>query len=136
MSAAEHGLDTQVSDVGFSRGKKQLLGIARNILKTVATKTKVVFVDEATSSLDEDAEKKVHAAIHNMLADCTALIVSHRPEMLNGVDFTLELENGKIVSVAAHHHTSAATYAEPPQPKRRLGELFKVEKSADGAIEV
>lgn len=121
VGAAKDGLDTQVSKVGFSRGEKQLLGIARSILKTVATKTKVVFVDEATSNLDDDAEKKVHEAIHKMLANCTVLIVSHRPAMLEGVDFTLELENGKIVSDVRFHQTSDVPWGEAPQSKRQLG---------------
>lgn len=103
------GLDVQMAKLGLSQGQKQLMGIARSLLRRIATGTSILLVDEATSNLDHDTEKIVHEVIQETFADCTVITVSHRPEMLKSCNMILHIEDGKIAS--ARQPT-----VEPPAP--------------------
>lgn len=92
------GLDVQMAKLGLSQGQKQLMGIARSLLRRIATGTSILLVDEATSNLDHDTEKIVHEVIQETFADCTVITVSHRPEMLKSCQVILHIEDGKIAS--------------------------------------
>ena len=119
--ATEDGLNANASKMGFSKGEEQLLGIARSIIETISSGTKVVFVDEATSNLDWRAEYKVHKAIHDIFSDCTVLIVSHRTAMLRKTQLKITIDDGKIASITTNQRTSeeiqqAGPSRPTPQP--------------------
>ena len=87
------GLRTIISEGqgGISGGQRQRLMIARAIIG----KPKVLIFDEATSSLDNDAQKKISDSIADL--DCTRIVVAHRLSTIQDCDRILYLEDGKIV---------------------------------------
>lgn len=98
------GYDTPVGERGIklSGGQRQRIAIARAILE--AATAPVVIFDEATSSLDNKAEKEIQQAIDLALADAsrTGIIIAHRLSTLRSVDRILVLDQGKIVETGTH----------------------------------
>ena len=76
ISKLKDGYNTVIGENGvrLSGGEKQRLSIARAILK----KTKIILLDEATSSLDAETESKIQKAINHLTKDKTSLIIAHR----------------------------------------------------------
>ena len=99
-----HGYATTVGERGvkLSGGQRQRIAIARAILEA-ATAPIVVF-DEATSSLDNRAEKEIQRAIDAALADSqrTGVIIAHRLSTLRSVDRIVVLDRGQIVEEGTH----------------------------------
>ena len=60
-------------------------------------------LDEATSQVDEDTEREVIAAIDQLFADRTRILVSHRPSTLANADLHLILEGGRLRLREAGH---------------------------------
>ena len=91
------GLDTVLgeSGAGLSEGQAQRLAIARAVLGGAP----VLLLDECTSALDADTERKVLQRL-KALPDRTFISVTHRPAAIQLCDWRLEVENGKIRSVA------------------------------------
>jgi ATP-binding cassette subfamily B protein len=89
------GLDTQVGEngVNLSGGQRQRLGIARALY----TKPKILFLDEATSSLDVPSERLVQYGLKTLLANRTAIIIAHRLSTVSIADRVLVMEHGKII---------------------------------------
>lgn len=98
------GYDTLVGERGIklSGGQRQRIAIARAILE--AESAPIVIFDEATSSLDNVAEKQIQAAIDAALADTrrTGIIIAHRLSTLRNVDRIVVLDKGQIVE-SGHH---------------------------------
>ena len=90
-----NGLDTKLGKDGvkLSGGQLQRLSIARIFLKN----PKIIILDEATSSLDEEAEKAVHDALKNLFKDRTTIIISHRINSILHSDKVVVLNEGKVV---------------------------------------
>ncbi|WZY01848.1 ABC transporter ATP-binding protein [Bacillus sp. FSL W7-1360] len=90
----ENQYDTIVGEKGFrlSTGQKQRMAIARIFLKD----SRIVILDEITSSLDALSEKVVKDAIFNLMVDRTALIIAHRFSTIIDCDEILVLEHGKL----------------------------------------
>ncbi len=97
--ASKGGLDAVVDDVGYSKGELQLLCIARAILKQRDTQSKVVLVDEATSSLDEATDKVVSSIMREYFSGCTMIIIAHRKSSLKNVHAVIEMYRGIVVGV-------------------------------------
>ncbi|KAJ3495175.1 hypothetical protein NLG97_g3579 [Lecanicillium saksenae] len=97
--ASKGGLNAIVDDVGYSKGELQLLCIARAILKQRDTGSRIVLVDEATSSIDAETEKTVNRAMKDYFAGCTMIVVAHRKSSLKNVQTIIELHRGIVVSV-------------------------------------
>lgn len=96
----EHGgLDALFSNMDFSQGQKQLVCLARAILHNSVTGSKLVIIDEATSSMDYDTDSDMQKVISDSFAGCTIIIIAHRVESLKNVDYLLELEDGRQVSL-------------------------------------
>lgn len=97
-----YGYDTNVGDMGtkLSGGQKQRLTIARAILANPP----ILILDEATSSLDVEAEKKVQLALDHALEGKTAIIIAHRLSTIKNADIIYVLEEGKIISSGNHNH--------------------------------
>lgn len=96
----EHGgLDALFSDMDFSQGQKQLICLARAILHNSVTRSRLVIIDEATSSMDYDTDSDMQKVISDSFIDCTIIVIAHRVESLKNVDYLLELEDGRQVSL-------------------------------------
>jgi ATP-binding cassette subfamily B protein RaxB len=88
------GYATLIGDIGIgiSGGQKQRLLLARALYRD----PKILILDEATSNLDIDNERKVNQAILSL--GLTRFIVAHRPETISMAERVIRLENGSIVS--------------------------------------
>ncbi|KAJ3497209.1 hypothetical protein NLG97_g2075 [Lecanicillium saksenae] len=95
------GLDAILEDVGYSKGELQLLCIARAILKQRETGSKLVLVDEATSSVDAETEKAVNAAMKENFVGCTILTIAHRRSGLRNVEGVVDMYHGSIIGYEA-----------------------------------
>ncbi|KAJ6788184.1 hypothetical protein PWT90_06047 [Aphanocladium album] len=93
------GLDADIVNARLSHGHKQLLFIARAILHQEIMDTKIVLVDEATSSLDAEMDEHIQAIMDESFADCTVLNISHRRGTSDKIDLSIGLSTGEVVEV-------------------------------------
>jgi len=93
--------DTLIGENGvrLSGGQKQRLSIARAMLK----KSKIILLDEATSSLDSETESKIQEAIKNLIKDRTTLVIAHRLSTIVNSKKIYVLNNGSIVGEGTHN---------------------------------
>ena len=77
----------------LSLGEKQLICFARAIIK----KNKIIILDEATSSLDNETEKIIQKNMKHYFKDCTVIIIAHHLQMVQECQTILVMDNGKIV---------------------------------------
>ncbi|KNF07778.1 ABC transporter ATP-binding protein [Gottschalkia purinilytica] len=96
----EKGYDTEVGEGGskLSTGEKQLISFARAVLAN----PKIFVLDEATSSIDTEAEKIIQDAIGKVLKGRTSFIIAHRLSTIKSADKILVIKNGKIVEQGNH----------------------------------
>jgi subfamily B ATP-binding cassette protein MsbA len=96
----EHGYDTMIGENGvkLSGGEKQRLSIARAFLK----KSKIILLDEATSSLDSETEQKIQKALHDLTIDKTTIVIAHRLSTILNSNKIFVIDNGKIVDSGKH----------------------------------
>jgi ABC-type multidrug transport system fused ATPase/permease subunit len=80
--------------IRLSGGQRQRIGIARALYRD----PKVLVLDEATSSLDNDTEKVVMDAINNLNKNMTIILIAHRLNTVKGCDIIFRLDKGKLVS--------------------------------------
>jgi ATP-binding cassette subfamily B protein len=106
IAALPDGYDTVVGERGYrlSGGEKQRLAIARLLLKNPA----IIILDEATSSLDNENEVAVQAALDEMLRDRTALVIAHRLSTIRNADLICVIDDGRIVERGTHAELVAA----------------------------
>ncbi|WP_433919547.1 ABC transporter ATP-binding protein/permease [Streptomyces canus] len=99
--ALPRGTDTQVGEQGLSLsgGQRQRLALAR----AVVGKPRFLVLDDPLSALDVHTEAAVEAALRDVLADTTALIVAHRPSTVLLADRVALLSDGRITAVGTHH---------------------------------
>jgi ATP-binding cassette, subfamily B, bacterial MsbA len=88
---------------GLSVGQKQRVCIAAALLKNAP----LLFLDEATSSLDPSAERKVQAAIERVMAGRTTFVIAHRLSTLARANRILVLEQGRLVGFGTHAELTA-----------------------------
>jgi ATP-binding cassette subfamily B protein len=79
--------------VKLSGGQKQRIAIARAFLKSAP----ILILDEATSSLDSLTENDIHAALHDVMANKTTIVIAHRLSTLKDMDRILVFVNGEII---------------------------------------
>lgn len=93
LRAMPMGYQTLIGDMGtsLSGGQKQRLLLARALYK----EPRLLFLDEATSHLDNDNEQRVNEAIHRLAL--TRIIVAHRRETIASADRVIEIANGEVV---------------------------------------
>ena len=96
----ENGFKTKIGENGvkLSGGEKQRLSIARAFLK----KSKIILLDEATSSLDSDTEEKIQKAIEELIHDKTTIVIAHRLSTILNSDKIYVMEKGKILDSGKH----------------------------------
>ena len=92
--------DTNIGDYGgkLSGGQKQRLTIARAMLKSPS----ILILDEATSSLDSESEKKIQDAIDKLMLDKTSLIIAHKFSTIKKCDKIILIDKGRIVAEGTH----------------------------------
>ena len=101
---ARGGLDVPLSEMALSEGQMQLLALARAIMHNTCTQSKVVLMDEPTSSIDVETDNRIQATIRDEFAGCTIVVVSHREETLWDSNVRYEVKNGFVARVAGSQH--------------------------------
>ena len=94
------GYDTRVGERGLklSGGEKQRVAIARTILKN----PRILILDEATSALDTATEREIDAALKDVSARRTTLVIAHRLSTVIDADEILVLDDGRIAERGTH----------------------------------
>lgn len=100
ISTLPNGYDTIIDEEAdnISQGEKQLLTIARAILKD----PKVLILDEATSSIDTKTEKNIQDAMDYLMEGRTSFIIAHRLSTIKNADKILVLKDGNIIECGNH----------------------------------
>ncbi len=89
------GLDTVIGDRGvrLSGGERQRIALARALL----TKPQMLILDEATSSLDAENEKRIQESIEALHGNLTIVIIAHRLSTIRDADQIIVIDNGEVV---------------------------------------
>ncbi|MBD8967106.1 MAG: ABC transporter ATP-binding protein [Coprococcus catus] len=87
----------------ISQGEKQLLTIARAILKD----PRIIILDEATSSVDTRLEKMLQDAMHKVMDGRTSFVIAHRLSTVRNADLILVVDHGDIVEQGTHEELLA-----------------------------
>ena len=114
-----HGYDTIIGERGhtLSGGERQRISIARAILKD----PRILILDEATSSVDTETERKIQQAMDRLVTGRTVFAIAHRLSTLHKADRLFVIENGKLAEAGTH----AELLALSDGVYRRLYELQK-----------
>jgi subfamily B ATP-binding cassette protein MsbA len=94
------GLDTRVGERGalLSGGQRQRIAIARALLKDAP----VLILDEATSALDTESERRIQAALTQLMRGRTTLVIAHRLSTIERADRIVVMREGSIVETGTH----------------------------------
>ena len=99
------GYDTEIGERGvkLSGGQKQRLALARAILAD----PRILILDEATSSVDAEAEYLIQQALDEVMKGRTSLVIAHRLSTIRNAGKIIALEGGRIREVGDHHELLA-----------------------------
>ncbi len=81
----------------LSKGQRQLLALARAVLRAREEQLKVLILDEPTSSVDAETDAVVQQVVGREFASCTVLTVAHRMDSILRCDVAVVLEEGRLV---------------------------------------
>ena len=118
VKSLPHGMHTQLGEHGgkLSGGQRQRISIARALLRN----PKIIVFDEATSALDSASEKKVQAAVDNMMKKCTTFLVAHRLSTIKNADRIAVVNKGRITEIGSYDELMA-----------KKGEFYELKKLQD-----
>jgi len=96
----ENSYETKIGENGvkLSGGEKQRLSIARAFLK----QSRIILLDEATSSLDSNTEEKIQHAIEELIYNKTTIVIAHRLSTILNSDNIYVMEKGEILDSGKH----------------------------------
>ncbi len=114
--------DTRLGPSGMklSGGQSQRIAIARAIFRN----PQLLILDEATSSLDSQAQAQVQSAINNLIQERTSLIIAHRLSTIRNADYIYVLDAGRVVEEGTHTELMA-----------KRGAYFKLYQTEDTEVE-
>src|SRR6187401_1532090 len=94
------GYDTVVGERGhtLSGGERQRISIARAVLRN----PRILILDEATSAVDTETERKIQDALDRLVAGRTVFAIAHRLSTLSRASRLFVIENGKLAEVGTH----------------------------------
>ena len=97
----DQGFDTIVGENGtrLSGGEKQRISIARAFLR----KSKIILLDEPTSSLDSETENKIQLALKKLTENKTTVVIAHRLSTIQNSNKIFVIDNGQVVSTGTHN---------------------------------
>lgn len=112
-----HGYDTVVGERGhtLSGGERQRVSIARAVLSN----PRILILDEATSSVDTETERKIQEALDRLVAGRTVFAIAHRLSTLTRADRLFVIEDGQIKEQGTHEEL----LAKPEGIYRKLHQL-------------
>jgi ATP-binding cassette subfamily B protein len=121
------GYDTMVGERGLtlSGGERQRISIARAILHN----PRLLILDEATSSVDTETEKKIQEALHRLVSGRTTFAIAHRLSTLSAADRLFVMDDGKLVEQGTHQELLAkpdGVYAKLHNTQLELQSLIAV----------
>ena len=94
------GLNADMKDLTLSQGQMQLFAIARALLR----KSKLVVLDEMTSSVDAVTEARMLSLVREHFSDSTVIAIAHRLKTIVDFDKVVVMDKGKIVEIGAPGH--------------------------------
>ncbi|SEH32907.1 ABC transporter ATP-binding protein [Magnetospirillum fulvum] len=119
LSRLPGGLHTRIGENGqcLSGGERQRLSIARALLKDAP----ILLLDEATASVDPEAQYEIQQALSRLARDRTVIVVAHRLHTIRHADQILVLDRGRLVEQGRHEALLAqgGLYAELWQDQGR-----------------
>jgi len=97
----ENKFETKIGENGIklSGGEKQRLSIARAFLKN----SKIILLDEATSSLDSETEEKIQKALEKLISNKTTIVIAHRLSTILNSNIIYVLDKGKVIDQGKHN---------------------------------
>lgn len=131
ISEMPDGYDTIVGERGMrlSGGQRQRVAIARAILKD----PRILLLDEATASLDNESEHLVQEALGRLMQSRTTVIIAHRLSTIRVAHRIAVLQKGEIVELGSHEELMAANglYRRLYEMQFRENDLQFIDASAD-----
>jgi len=100
------GYDTEVQEGGsaLSTGQRQLISFARALLAD----PRILILDEATSSVDAESERRIERAMEVLFSGRTSIIVAHRLSTVRYADEIVVVDGGRIIERGSHDQLIAA----------------------------
>lgn len=95
LISSRGGLDEPVKSQPLSQGQQQLFCLARAMVR----KSKILVLDEATSNIDLETERRIQKVVREEFIKCTVVTVAHRMETIAESDVVIVLDKGRVVGI-------------------------------------